>query len=205
MTGTERYDFVCTINASIHASSAESKVCYTGTELLERMETSEGEEYEKYLRSVRDLYPRIQGHHIELGECLEDWNTYVYRIEFTTSGDGIRGMNVVIHAVLRAPSDALISGVHSEIVGVLYPKHIDELIGHMKGGKERKYSLIPRRPKQKIFEVPAKELEMFLQWVDDNPPAPAAAVAAPAAAVAAPDAEDDAVADAAPAPPAPPP
>ena len=190
ITDTEHYDFVCTINATIHGTPADDSVSFTGGELLNQAATSEGGEYENYLKSVRDLYPRTHDHEIELGDRLRQWKTSVYRMQFTTGGDGVRGMNVVIHAVLRAPSNALSTALSrtekQKILGVLYPKHIDQLIAHIKSGKQRKESLIPRRPKQKIFEVPSKELEMFLQWIKDAPPAPPAAAVAPAGGGAAP-------------------
>lgn len=163
------YDFVCTINALIHERHGETHVSSTGDDLLEAAKESEGAEYMTYMQAVWDFYPEFNHREIELGDRLQTWRTPVYRLEFQVGTHDTRGMNVVIHAVRRARSDALLESSPGPIVGVLYPMHVHELVEHLRRSHTNLPSHITRRPNaQFVFEVPADELGTLLQWSDGS-------------------------------------
>lgn len=182
MHSDDYYDFVCTINAEVIDRLTGPMPTSTGAELKQSAILSPGKEYARYMDAVRALYPQVRDHDIELGDRLLEWHTPVYRMQFRTGGagdtpgDSRRGMNVVIHAVLRAPVDALVD--RADIRGVLYPKHIESLCANLKRGHEQKLSHIKRKPQQNIFEIPANDLYTFLTWTNPAAIAAAAAVAA---------------------------
>ena len=181
MHSDDYYDFVCTINAEFTDRLTGRMPTSTGAELKMSAILSPGQEFARYMDAARALYPQVTGHDVELGHRLLKWQTPVFRMQFRTGGagdtadDSRRGMNVVIHAVLRAPVDALVD--RRDIRGVLYPKHIESLCANLKRGREQKLSHIKRRPEQKIFEIPAKDLDTFLTWKTPEEIAAAAAAA----------------------------
>ena len=176
------YDFVCTINAEFIGRLTGAMSTSTGHTLLQSAILSPGQEYARYTKLAETLYPSVVGHDVQLGDRLDNWETPVYRMQFRTGGasDTARGMNVVIHAVLRAPVNALVD--RAGIRGVLYPKHIEALCAHLKRHCVPKPSHIRRTKRQEIFEVPVEDLDDFLTWTPQPPPAGAAAPA-PAAPV----------------------
>ena len=163
----DRYDFVCTINATVRDGFDATHVSYAGPELLETTQQSEGEEFVRYHQAVGELYPRLAGSDIELGPSLVSWQTPVYRMRFNAGSRGARGMNVLIHAVLRAPNDALLAGGKQPIVGVLYPMHAQALVDDLRAAATvHKDSLIKRTPKQTIFQVSSDSMRRLLGWSD---------------------------------------
>jgi hypothetical protein len=164
VSADDRYDFVCTINATIHDAFSDSHVSYTGQHLLETAQESEGNEYYTYLEAVCTLYPHLRGSEIELGARLLAWQTPVYRMQFRAGSAGAHGMNVVIHAVLRAPNDALFPGLTRPILGVLYPMHVQALVDHLRAVYAQRQSHIKRTPRQIIFEVPSDSMRELLGW-----------------------------------------
>jgi hypothetical protein len=166
-----RYDFVCSINAAIHDGFEATHVSYAGPELLATTQLSEGEEFVRYDNAVKELYPRLAASDIVLGPSLLSWRTPVYRMQFNAGSRGARGMHVVIHAVLRAPNDALLPTGKRPILGVLYPMHVQALVDHLKAGAAvQKDSHIKRSPKQTIFEVSSDSMRHLLGWshLDDE-------------------------------------
>lgn len=167
VSADEHYDFVCTINAQIHEGYSETHTSSTGEHLLEVAKESEGKEFEAYMTAVWDFYPQYQYREIELGPRLRQWRTPVYRLQFQAGHRDTKGMNVVIHAVQRARSDALLETAPRLIVGVLYPMHVHELVEHLRASHDRLPSHIKKKPNaQFVFEVPTDELDTLLEWSD---------------------------------------
>ena len=168
VSAEDHYDFICTINALIHEGHSETHVSSTGEYLLEAAKESEGNEYTTYMDALWEFYPQFEYRELGLGERLQAWRTPVYRLQFQSGTHDTRGMNVVIHAVRRARSDALLESSPAPIVGVLYPTHVHELVEHLRGKNTNLPSHILKRPAQSVFEVRADELETLLYWSETD-------------------------------------
>lgn len=168
MSAEDKYDFICTINALIHEGHSETYVSSTGEYLLEAAKESEGKEYSTYMDALWEFYPQFDLRELGLGERLQAWRTPVYRLQFQVGTPDTRGMNVVIHAVRRARSDALLESSRGPITGVLYPTHVHQFVEHLRGTHRNLPSHIVKKPAQYVFEVPADELETLVQWSDTN-------------------------------------
>lgn len=168
VTANDHYDFVCTINSDIHGGFKDAHVSSSGEHLLAAAQASEGGEYAAYLTAVQEFYPHLAGHDIQLGARLRAWRTPVFRMNFRAGSQSGRGMNVVIHAVRRAPSDALLpSAAVRPIVGVLYPMHVQELVDHLKAEappRDCREPFIRKKPKQDIFDISSESLDGLLGW-----------------------------------------
>ena len=168
VTANDHYDFVCTINTEIHGAFKDAHVSSSGEHLLAAAQASEGGEYAAYMTAVRQFYPHLAGHDIQLGARLLAWRAPVFRMHFRAGSESGRGMKVVIHAVRRAPSDALLpSAAVRPIVGVLYPMHVQQLVDHLKAQAPRvncRETFIKKKPKQDIFDISSDSLDDLLDW-----------------------------------------
>lgn len=172
---TDIFDFVCAINVA-----SKNSVCSSnGQGLFETLKAGRGAEFTNYTAQMHRMFDAgthsLANCDINLGDRLQNWEVTCERLTFNTTVDtGRVGMTVVIYCVLRAPFDSLVYNAGRRpqpIRGVLYPLHIDALVGSLSATTNVRASLVNSKQVQ-LFRFPSRGLQNLLVWRRRNGPQP---------------------------------